>query len=231
MSDLVKKIICLANSRKPHGRCIAGKEIKNNLVGSWIRPVSSRTDKEISIQECQSKNGRIPEVLDIIEIRFKEHSPTSFQIENYLINHTYYWEQAGHFGLENLPKLCDQPATLWQGGNSSYQGLNDRVSEDSTNRINSSLYLITPNTLKILVREEGREFGNPRRKVRADFSYRGIYYILPVTDPVIENSYLAKDDGTYVIQQPYNRIFMCISIGLPWDGYCYKFVASIIGLP
>ena len=33
------KIVCLANSRKISGRCIAGKIMDS---GKWIRPVSSR---------------------------------------------------------------------------------------------------------------------------------------------------------------------------------------------
>jgi len=231
MSYFLKEIVCLANSRKNSGRCIAGKEINDNLVGSGIRPVSSRETEEISDRERQFKNMRFPTVLDIIRIPFKKHSPTSFQNENYLIHNNYYWEGVGRFDLGNLPEICGQPTTLWGRDNSSYYGSCDRVPEDSTNKINSSLYLITPNTLEVLVRLEGEEFNNPQRKVRARFSYGGIDYTLPVTDPIIKNSYLAKDNDTYVIQRPYNRMFMCVSIGLPHEGYCYKFVASIIGLP
>ncbi len=230
MPYFVKKIICLADSRKCSGRCIAGKEMTHNLVGSWIRPVSSRAKEEISDEERRLKNGRFPKVLDIIEIPFKKHNPTSFKNENYLINNKYYWERVRRFDLGNLARLCDQPTTLWGQVSSSYNGLNDRVPEDSTNGINSSLYLITPKTLEILVRLEGEEFDNPRRKVRVRFSYRNTTYLLSVTDPVIENSYLAKSNGVYTIQSPYNQIYICISMGLPWNGYCYKFVASIIGL-
>jgi hypothetical protein len=81
------------------------------------------------------------------------------------------------------------------------------------------------------VRLEGEEFNNPKRKVRAQFSYGGITYILSVTDPIIEKSYLDKDENTYTIQNPHDRIYVCVSMGLPWEGYCYKFIASIIGLP
>ena len=38
----VKRIVCLANSRKRGGRCVAGKELlADGRAGGWIRPVSA----------------------------------------------------------------------------------------------------------------------------------------------------------------------------------------------
>lgn len=39
--NVVKRILCLANSRKLSGRCVAGREIANPRLGPWVRPVSS----------------------------------------------------------------------------------------------------------------------------------------------------------------------------------------------
>lgn len=232
MPPFFKKIVCLADSRKSGGRCIAGKEILgDDSFGPWIRPVSSRDEEEISYTERQYENGSRPQLLDIIEIPFRRHSPNAFQTENYLINSGYWWEQQGCCEFEVLPKLCDNPSTLWNTDSSSYYGLRDRVPESSTTSVESSLYLISPQAIDILVRKEGEEFGNPRKKVRARVSYKGIDYILPVTDPKIEDRFLALDEGSVPINQPFRRIFMCISLGLTYtDGTCYKFIASIIGL-
>jgi hypothetical protein len=41
-TPLVKRIVCLANSRKMSGRCLAGRELINGLPGGWVRPVSAR---------------------------------------------------------------------------------------------------------------------------------------------------------------------------------------------
>ena len=53
-----KRIVCLANSSKLNGRCIAGKEIiEDGRVGDWIRPVSVREKQEVSEWERQYKDN------------------------------------------------------------------------------------------------------------------------------------------------------------------------------
>lgn len=227
-----KKIICLAKSRKIGGFCIAGKEIlEDNSVGQWIRPVSSRKSDEISVTECRFENRRLPRLLDIIEIPLKKHDPDRFQCENYLIDEDNYWSKEGEFDSEDLINICDDPSILWGPDNSSYYGLRDRVEECNINDLNDSLYLISPIDLTIDVHAEGIYFGQ-KRKVRARFNYNGIKYCFSITDPIIENRFFAKQDGDYQIDSPENRVFLCVSIGLPYerDNYCYKFVASIIGI-
>lgn len=49
--NYVKRIICLANSRKMSGPCIAGLETEGSQIGSWIRPGSGRPTQEISPSE------------------------------------------------------------------------------------------------------------------------------------------------------------------------------------
>jgi len=36
-----KTLVCLANSRKPSGHCIAGKDLSEQAQGNWVRPVSA----------------------------------------------------------------------------------------------------------------------------------------------------------------------------------------------
>jgi hypothetical protein len=231
MPNLTKKIICLAKSRKTGGLCVAGKEIQDDgTVGQWVRPVSARETEEISANECRFENGHQPNLLDIIEVPLQQHHPNYFQCENYLIDDNHNWSKEGVYNSEYLIRLIDNPDSLWEPDSSSTYGVKDRVDECNLNELEDSLYLITPTSLNIIVQTEGEGFGNPKRKVRALFGYNGKIYLFPVTDPSIESCYRAKEIGTYPLENPENRIFMCVSIGLPFKNYCYKFVASLIQL-
>ena len=68
MPGYTKTILCLANSRKLGGRCVAGREIGENGVGQWIRPVSNHGHGEVSEADRRFENGVDPMVLDIVEI-------------------------------------------------------------------------------------------------------------------------------------------------------------------
>ncbi len=65
----IKRILCLANSRKTSGRCIAGREITETGAGAWIRPVSGRGSGEISEEDRRYADGRTAQVLDLISLR------------------------------------------------------------------------------------------------------------------------------------------------------------------
>jgi hypothetical protein len=86
-----KTILCLANSRKNSGRCIAGKEVTSTGFGPWIRPVSSRPEKELSANDRQYNNRPQlePSLLDVIDIDFLQKDAHPYQIENHLIDHNY----------------------------------------------------------------------------------------------------------------------------------------------
>jgi hypothetical protein len=64
MADLTKKIVCLAASRKPGGRCIAGKDMANTK--KWIRPVGSGDDDAIDNIQSKYPDGKLAQVLDIL---------------------------------------------------------------------------------------------------------------------------------------------------------------------
>jgi hypothetical protein len=223
--NYLKKIVCLANSRKPAGRCIAGKEILSRGHGSWIRPISARPSAEISEEERRFENGEDPRVLDIIVVPMMAPAPLLHQTENHIIDADYYWTKKGELPWAKLKHLIDEPAPLWPKGDSTYYGLNDRVKVEQASKLTNSLMLIEPEALNVCVQTEGAEFGNPRRRVRANFTYQGHKYNLIVTDPVAERAFLSKSDGRY----PLTSTYLCVSLGGAHnDGYCYKLVAAVI---
>jgi hypothetical protein len=89
-------------------------------------------------------------------------------------------------------------------------------------RVRSSLLLIKPDKASITV-EEGP---NLLKRIRSRFHFAGEGYWMPVTDPVIENRYFGEEIGQYPINK--KDVYFTVSIGEPYEGYCYKLVAGVI---
>jgi hypothetical protein len=218
-----KRIVCLANSRKNSGRCVAGIEFsQESHFGGWVRPVSNRPTQEICIEERRYENGEDPKLMDVITIQMIGHVPHAHQQENHLIDADNYWIKEGSIAWNDLNAATEQyNGVLWVDGHHSSNGLNDRIPENCTLTLTNSLTFQEVGDLSITVRPEGPYH---RRKVRAVFSLGQKKYILAVTDPIVETKYLQGADGEYAI----GRSRLCISIGEPFQGYCYKLVAGII---
>lgn len=210
-----KRILCLANSRKESGTCVAGKEIVGNTFGQWIRPVSDGEKEEISYRERRCENGHDPDLLDIIEIQFLEPRPADFQSENHLIDTSFQWRKCGHVGQNEAEAALDSPTgSLWLNGYSSSNGPNDRVPAQEALKLRGSLYLIRPTGLELLVAEEGGFFRRSHLKHRATFSFNDELYKMAVTDPHIENAY--SKEGTFKIPE----CLICVSLGGIYRGHC-----------
>ena len=217
-----KTIVCLAKSVKHGGYCIAGKEIESR---EWIRPVSDREDEEMRPEDCTCEGNKQPCVSDIISVPLLEPRPNSYQRENHLIDSGHTWIIRGRIPWTRLLELVDATrGTLWVNGHSSYYGMNDRVPEASSSEVPSSLTFIRPVDLTVCVETEGAEFGNPRRKTRAKFTYDGHYYKIAVTDPIIKDKFWSQPG-----QHPMgNNSLLCVSLGEIHEGYAYKLAAAII---
>ncbi len=215
-------IVCLANSRKMSGRCIAGKAMGS---GKWIRPVSNPKGGKISEVDRQFKNGQMPQLLDIMRISVKKHCSELFQTENYLIDKSSAWVKKGIF-TDKLDCLEDTPEDIWGTGFSTHLGINDRFPEKDNEAYSQSLYLIKPDKLKIIVKIEYPGYDYEKRKVRVEFIYNNVKYRFPLTDPITEAKWFSKEDGNYELAV--DNTYLCVSVGLPYKEYCYKFVASIL---
>jgi hypothetical protein len=223
-----KTIICLANSRKITGRCVAGKEVGSGGPGAWVRPISGRQTGELSEEDRRYENGQDPKLLDIVRIPMVEPKPHGFQTENHLIDDGYYWTKERQATWGELKAALDKVSgALWDNSSSSYNGLHDRVEEAAANQLGNSLRLIEVKDLKIVVAIEGAEFGNGKRRVRGHFTLNGAQYWLSVTDPVVERQYLAGKDGEYKV----GDAILCISLGEPYGGYAYKLIAGVFVKP
>jgi hypothetical protein len=222
---VTKRIVCLANSRKLQGRCVAGKELIDGRPGDWIRPVSARPSEEVSEEERRYEDGTDPRVLDIIDVPLIEPRPTGYQQENWLLDPNFYWEKRGTLAWADLAALRDRRGPLWMNGFHSSNGLNDRIPLVLATVLRSSLKLIHVEQLEIRVFRPGEAFGNQKRRVQGRFSFDGTDYWLWVTEPLVECHCLAKPDGEYAAGEAY----LTISLGEPYQDYCYKLVAAVIG--
>lgn len=220
----VKRIVCLANSRKLSGRCIAGKEFINNEPGDWIRPVSGNEHGEVSEDERRYDDGSYPKVLDIIEIPLIEPRPIDFQQENWLLDPQSYWVKVGQIIWKDLVKFCDPVQPLWIDDEHTFNGLNDTIPLSQVGTVQNSLRLLHVDSLNICVFKPGEAFGNSKRRVQGRFSYTGNDYHLWVTDPIYEQKFLSQPDGDYNLGES----LLTISLGEPYNGSCYKLIAAII---
>lgn len=222
-----RTIICLANSKKPpSGRCVAGKELEGERAGQWIRPVSARESREVSEDEREYESGLKAQLLDIIGIPLLGHEPTAHQTENHVLAADYYWEKSGVATWSQIRALEDPyDANFWMPATSTFHGLNDKVLPDVAARINTSLKLIVIPNLRIYVRDESGYGGLPsRRRVRGQFTYHGVQYLLSVTDPDADEAYKQRGLGEYQIQ----NAVLCISLSEVWNGFASRLIASVI---
>lgn len=221
----MKRIVCLANSRKTTGRCIAGREFDGATWGPWVRPVSARPGHEISEDDRRYKNGAMPALLEVIDMPMQASQPHGYQSENHLIDDKFYWTPRGAVTWASLQAAVEDPGgLLWLNGDSTTYGENDRVSDQQIAALTKSLYLVRPADLTIIVAVEGGGMYPEKRRVRARFKLKGHRYCLSVTDPKVESVALNGEDG----ESPISEALLCVSLGEVWNGAAYKLVAAII---
>ena len=220
----VKRIVCLANSRKMAGRCVAGKEIsRDGHPGSWIRPVSNRANESISERERCYADGNDPELLDIIEVPLISAKPKDYQRENWLLDPSRQWRKVGRLSWDDLPSLTDPEAALWTNGFTSRGGENDQVPVDVVAGHDTSLRLVRVEDLTVIVSEPSRPSAN-FPILRGRFSHCNETYCFRITDPVSENGSINLPYAEY----PVGERYLTVSLGEPFEGHAYKLIAAII---
>ncbi|TVM03357.1 MAG: hypothetical protein CV087_05685 [Candidatus Brocadia sp. WS118] len=216
-------IICLANSRKHQGRCVAGKTEDGK---KWIRPVSEGDDEGLSQDHITYSDGNQVRVLDIIQIKLESTKPSVCHPENYLNSETTAWKKVGLYDVKKLDNICDHPSNLWL-----VDERQDRVPQAywKNSTIKSSLYLIKPSSFHLVREDYTYPNGNIKKKVRGVFAYNNTDYDFRVTDIEVEDKYLKKNVGKHSLKC--GHVYLCISLSEPFTGQdnaCFKLVASVI---
>ena len=214
-----KRIMCLANSRKHWESCIAGRELIDTLPGGWVRPVSVRAGRGISVKERRYDNGMTADVGDIIEIEMLKPVAHSCHVEDHLIDHEHRWKKVGDLNWETIEALVEpQDEPLWIEPGAGHSSL-DRLTEQYAQSLDLSLKLVRPYDFQLVVRSEWN-----KPVVRANFRVAGNWHRLKVTDPYTQEAYLQRDYGVYDL----SGAIVCISLTEPFKNHVYLVVASVL---
>lgn len=219
---VVKRFVCLANSRKPGGRCVAGIELAEDKKLGWIRPTRQGGLRD---WDCRYPDGTALSARDLVAVSLVGPQPTGFQQENWLVSAALDWCKLGKVEWPDLVQLVDPIEPLWIDDFHTRHGQHDRIPTTMSQRLESSLRLIHVDRLKLRVSQPGKDYGDRKKKLQAGFAHAGKYYWLSVTDPAYEHEFLALTNGEY----PLGESCLTVSMGEPHtDGFCYKLVAAIM---
>ena len=225
----VKRIVCLANSFKIGGSCIAGREVLGKRkYGGWIRPVSDRPTAEVWDSECRYASNAVPKLLDIIDVPLVKAAPHNHQTENHVIDKKQ-WTKVGVLPWDELENLRERPASLWINSDRTSAGAFNCISQAEAATLHDSLVLLKKKDFTVEVGSKTWE-GKTTKAYRGNFKYNGIYYSLSLTDPVATNAFASKDEGNYELHD----VYLCLSLTEPWvkdNNRCYKLVAAVFTNP
>ena len=229
MSPYTLQLVCLANSYREGGRCVAGKIIGEAGYSEWVRPVRPDQDR-LNLQDVMIEGTRIAGLLDILQVDFVEPKPVEFQTENHVIDTERPWRQSGTVDTDTVVDAIDDLDKLWINGHSTGNGINDRVPAEEAAQFSHSLMLIRPEQFEIRVQTEGGGMYPRKKKVRAAFNFKGASYILAITDPLIHSEYKPRKEGRYPLDGSHHLV--CVSLSMPFkgDNSCYKLVAGVIAI-
>ena len=214
-----KYFICLANSYKHGGRCIAGVEVSPRPDGRmdvvrhddgrpcWIRPVSMAENGEIPMQLAQGvKLLSLVRLTDVVPCPHKAHT------EDVHCSRMECCPNDNEFKDDFMSQLIDpvHQAVFYFRGKA--------IPAKMIDRLNYSLMLIRPEIASAFIDEE-RE----KSKYRMKFTYYGSNYDFPITDPYFLDAF-KKNPERYT---DLKGVYLTLSLGLEFEGFHFKLVAGV----
>ena len=209
----MRRVICLANSYKHQGRCIAGITVDS---GEWVRPVSELDDGRIPTNDSTIPSEQI-NLLDIVDIPLTDEHGSGYEKENRLYKDEN-WNIVGKAEVVQILRYREQQLL--------YPEFGRKVPSAYFNKIKSAqtLQLIEVKQL----RWERNQYGRCKAFILDDV-YDSGKVGFSVTDPITINK---LNQG----QPISHHCLLCMSFGQPWQGendpepMCYRLVAGVIEL-
>ena len=215
-----KYFICLANSYKHGGRCIAGIEVVPQSDGSlgivrhddgrprWIRPVSMSANGEIPNHLAESFK-----IFSLVKLTDVEPCPDNAHTEDV---HCTRMEICP-FELSPTKDFLDQLIDTQHKAVFYFRGKS--IPTTIIDRLDYSLMLIHPDNACAYC-DEGRE----NSKYRMKFTYNGSNYDFPITDPVFLEQFKKSPDSYADL----DGVYLVLSLGIAFEGFHYKLVATVL---
>lgn len=213
------RILCLANSYREGGRCVAGielnrdnKPIIHNGRPKWIRPI------------CDLEHPAVPNLLasniaplSIIEFEVVRTTGDSYHSENVLINKSSFTSRGHYPATYSLDELVDNDKFHNIFGNRGAA-----VPEDKVGTLTHSLLFLKLTEFEI---NEIQYDGKPYPKVKLTFKFRNnTYSNITITDPLFLDKY-NKDKN---ILEDKSSIYVTISLGALFENWASKLIACLL---
>lgn len=226
------EIICLANSRKRQGRCVAGIRMDGS---GWIRPVAPSSEGTLFPMHYMLPDGSEAGLLDVVRVSCIKPRPQDHHPEDWLLAPNRWMLVARPAPSTAVALLQTQivtgPAIL--GDTEERVPFNDFHLRPAEN----SLALVRPQSLCWIIKEKpGRV-----RQHRVAFSQNGCHYDMPLTDQNWEVRLKSLPPGTHhrkaVGMGQDEMALLTISLSEPFEkevgagSFCYKLVAAITIVP
>lgn len=216
----MSKVLCLANSRKEHQRCVAGIDLE---TGRLVRPVS-RTDSQAIPKPWTIIDDQPVRPLDIVDIPFERGSASDLaQSENRYCHEP--WTRVGRATAENLRRFRQNSRLM----------LNTSLDEAIPERCVKLLHRIQGRVKSLqLIEAQNIEFEcRQTDHWWARFSARGSApYELRLTDDLFIQEMLTGQTS-----KKSDHAYLLLSLTRPWKHRlapkdkprkCYKLVAGVI---
>ena len=220
--------LCLANSIKHGGRCVAGLLMDGT---GWVRPVSALSDGTLTREYLLEDRTEVA-LLDVVRVTVKEQSPRPHQPENWILADAPWRRLRTLTAREALPYV--EPFLV--RGPILLDSETDRIryEELREDHATASLAAVEPQSIQWHITQSYRG----TRQVRCYFNLGGRWYDLVVTDPVFKDKVGNLEYGQYERHRAAgissdDRVFLTISLGEPFerDDCCYKLVAAVWAYP
>lgn len=213
------RLVCLANSWKESGRCVAGIELE---TGTWVRPVSGLPHGVVPAAWTMV-DGRPIGVLDVVEIPLNKTGPDfGFERENRLIE-SGTWRVVGKLCPADVEGYCESDRPFLHN---SYKYVGKGFIAGLPFKERQTLQLVKVSD--VCVQSKARASGNMKWEMSVRMANGEVRW-LGVTDPAFCHQLEAG-------HRPSGPLLLTLSLSLPYTppswgeppDPCWKLVAGII---